>query len=255
MGFQFQSTARVRTTPARALVKAAGIEREVEEIARRILEQAAAGRPFREMGIVVRAAEIYVPLLRSTFERFGIPARFYFDLDLEEHAAVRCLAGAVDAMLSGWDHSLTLAALRLAPRFADMNAMDRFDFDVREQIPNAGIGGMKSLLLDERLSAGLESLALLEEWRGFALLRRLGGAVHTLHFFRPARPQQANHEMALSGAARRQRWTGLRKRWTRPRRRSTGAGNRPGGILARSENRPALKPLRLQDGRRAWCTC
>ena len=190
MGFQFQSTARVRTTPARALVKAAGIEREVEEIARRILEQAAAGRPFREMGIVVRAAEIYVPLLRSTFERFGIPARFYFDLDLEEHAAVRCLSGAVDAMLSGWDHALTLAALRLAPRFADMNAMDRFDFDVRQQIPNAGIGALRALLVDERVIHELESLASLEEWRGFALRPKDWAArLHTLrNFFRPARP-------------------------------------------------------------------
>src|ERR1035437_10883555 len=103
-------------TPAMALVRAPGVEREAEEIARRILEQAAAGRPFREMGIIVRAAGTYVPVLRSTLERFGVPARFYFDPEMERHRVVRFLGGAVDAMLGGWDHAQTLKVLRLAPR-------------------------------------------------------------------------------------------------------------------------------------------
>src|SRR5204863_1129434 len=108
----------------------------------------------------------------------GIPARFYFDLRLEEQAAVRCLSGAVEAMRSGWDHARTLAVLRLIPRFADLNAMDRFDFDVRQQIPNAGIAALKSLLADEKglprpraagLIHALESLAALEERPASAL--------------------------------------------------------------------------------------
>ena len=65
----------------------------------------------------------------------AFPARFYFEPNLERHAAVRFLAGAVDAMLGGWDHAPTLAVLRLAPRLADSNALDRFDFAVREQHP------------------------------------------------------------------------------------------------------------------------
>src|ERR1022692_750145 len=69
MGFREERAPRRRPAPALAVVKAAGIEREAEEIARRILEQAAAGRPWREMGIIVRAAETYVPILRSTMER------------------------------------------------------------------------------------------------------------------------------------------------------------------------------------------
>jgi len=105
-------------------VRAPGVEREAGEIARGILGQAAAGRPFREMAIIVRAAEVYVPLLRSTLGRFGIPAHFYFDSRLDEHAAIRFLTSAVDAMLGGWDYTKTLALLRLAPRFADSNAMD-----------------------------------------------------------------------------------------------------------------------------------
>ena len=145
MGFREERAPWRRAAAALAVVKAPGIEREAEEIARRILEQAAAGREFHEMGIIVRVAETYVPILRSTMERFGIPARFYFEQPLDRHAAVRYLSGAMDAMLGGWDHSETLKVLRLAPRFADWNAMDRFDFAVREQIPNAGLGGLKAL--------------------------------------------------------------------------------------------------------------
>src|SRR5580693_149131 len=145
MGFATQRATRPRVYPALALVKAAGIEREAEEIARRILDQSGAGRPFREIGIIVRAAEAYVPILRSTLERFGIPARFYFDSKLDQHSAVRFLTGAVDAMLGGWQHAETLAVLRLAPRLADLNAMDRFDFAVRECIPNAGLAPLKDL--------------------------------------------------------------------------------------------------------------
>ena len=182
MGFREERAGRPRATPAMALVRAPAIEREAEEIARRILEQAAAGRPFREMGIIVRAAETYVPVLRSTLERFGIPARFYFDSEMERHAAVRFLSGAVDAMLGGWDHAQTLKVLRLAPRFADSNVMDRFDFAVREQIPNAGLGALKALLADtagaERLMRLIDALGAIEEWRSFEMASEgLGGAV------------------------------------------------------------------------------
>jgi ATP-dependent helicase/DNAse subunit B len=173
MGFREERAAQPRATPAMALVRAPAIEREAEEIARRILEQAAAGRPFREMGIIVRTAETYVPVLRSTLERFGIPARFYFDSEMERHPAVRFLSGAVDAMLSGWDHARTLQVLRLAPRFADSDVMDRFDFAVREQIPNAGLGALKALLAArpgaERLMRLIDALGAIEEWRSFEL--------------------------------------------------------------------------------------
>jgi ATP-dependent helicase/DNAse subunit B len=145
MGLVAERATRPRAFPAYALVKAAGIEREAEEIARAILLQAAAGRPFREIGVIVRSADSYVPVLRSTLERFGIPARFYFDAKLDRHAAVRFLTGAVDAMLGGWDHAETLAVLRLAPRLADSDAMDRFDFAVRKGIPAAGLARLKEI--------------------------------------------------------------------------------------------------------------
>ena len=197
------------TRAAVQVFQAPGIERETEEIARRILEQAGAGRAFREMGIVVRAEEAYVPVLRATLARFGIPARFYFETELEHHPAVRFLCGAIDAMLSGWDHQQTLSVLRLAPRFAASGAMDRFDFAVRKQMPNAGLAGLHAALLDkegqlfggaERLKRKLDSLAALEEWRGFSLHPKHWAArFGTLrNLFRPDRPADtASHDWAL----------------------------------------------------------
>jgi ATP-dependent helicase/DNAse subunit B len=209
LGFQEQPLARKRPLPAATLVVAPNIEREVEEIARRILTQSAS-RPFREMAVIVRSEEPYVPVLRSTLERFGIPAKFYFRPELQQHAAVRFLCGIVDAMLGGWDHTATLAALRLAPRFADSAAMDRFEFKVRDRIPDTGLGAMKALLLNEegqpyspeaeRLLHKIDSLAALEEWRSFSLLPK-DWATHfqTLrNYFRLARPREAaDHQLAL----------------------------------------------------------
>jgi len=171
LGFAEQRMPRVRPTPAVAVVRAVNVEREAGEIARRILEQAASGRPFREIGVVVRPGS-YVPVLRTTFRRFGIPARFYFDEPLDRHPVARFLAGAIHAMLGGWDHLETLAVLRLAPRFAASGAMDRFDFALREQAPNAGLGGLKELAREaraEKLLPLLDEMGALEEWRSFVL--------------------------------------------------------------------------------------
>ncbi|MEO8595726.1 MAG: PD-(D/E)XK nuclease family protein [Candidatus Solibacter sp.] len=198
MGFQEERLPSRRAQAAIAVVKAPNIERETEEIARRILTHAAA-RPFREIGIIVRAPEIYLPALRATLERFSIPARFYFDSPLERHPVIRFLTGTVDAMLAGWDHARTLAVLRLAPRFADFPTADRFDFAVREQTPNSGLSELRAILLgnneqpgkpEARLLQKLDSIAYIEEWREFLLTPADWAArLSTLRaLFRPARP-------------------------------------------------------------------
>ncbi|HVV44575.1 MAG TPA: hypothetical protein VHC72_05195, partial [Bryobacteraceae bacterium] len=253
-----------RPAPAIALARAPGIEREAEEIARRILEQAANGRGFREIGIVVRTAETYVPVLRSTLARFGIPAHFYFDSNLEEHAAIRFLSAAVDAMLGGWDHAATLAVLRLAPRFTDSPAMDRFDFRVREQMPGAGLGGLKSLLAgadgravssgDERLIRLIDHLGSLEEWRLFSLIPKDWAArFRTLrNLYRAVRPPEGeDHELALI----RRSQAAVLHLFDEALEEAALAlpPDRPLGIAefwraVKSVLR--LKPLRLEDGRR-----
>jgi ATP-dependent helicase/DNAse subunit B len=200
---------RCRPRPGVQSFHAPNVEREADELARRIIEQTAAGRAFRDVGIVVRTPETYVPVLRATLARFGIPARFYFDDDLDRHPAIRFLTGATDAMLSGWDHARTLAVLRLAPRFATLPALDRFDFDVREQMPNSGLADLHACLLDhegrlrpgaEKIAHKLDSLAKLEEWRSFELRPKDWAArFKTLrNYFRPAPPAaRATHELAL----------------------------------------------------------
>jgi len=134
------------------------IEREADEIARRILHEAAGGRPFRDIGVIVRSPEIYAPMLRTAFDRCGIPARFYFDADLSQHAVVRCLSGVVDALLGGFDHPETLAAIRLAP----YAACDEFDFAVRERMPGTGLDALRGLA--KAPTGLLDSFAALEPW-------------------------------------------------------------------------------------------
>ncbi|HUI79948.1 MAG TPA: hypothetical protein VLY24_18605, partial [Bryobacteraceae bacterium] len=195
MGFTEERFPKARPSATVTKVCARNIEREVDEIARRILDQASSGRPFREMGVIVRSAETYLPLLRATFERFGIPARFYFEADTEQHAVTRFLTGAIDAMLGGWDHATALQVLRLAPRFTDSLALDRLDFAVREQIPNSGLGSLRALAGNEEspLVRLIDSLRTLEEWRSFEMNPADWAArFRTLrNLFRPARPQGA----------------------------------------------------------------
>jgi len=190
LGFVERHMPRVRSTPAVAVVRAASAVREAEEIARRILVQAASGRPFREIGVIVHQKS-YLPILRTAFQRFRIPARYYFEDSLDRQPAVRMLAGAINAMLRDWDHLETLAVLRLAPRFAASAAMDNFDFLVREQAPASGLGALKEFAIEagaEKLRHLIDELGALEEWRSFVMLptdwvRRFA----TLrHLFRPS---------------------------------------------------------------------
>ena len=72
-------------------------------------------------------------------------------------------------MLGGWDHQATLAALRLAPGRELSSALDRLDFNVREQVPEAGLDVLRALTEDPDLLAAIDRLAATEEWRGIAL--------------------------------------------------------------------------------------
>ena len=167
MGFVEEACAWERAQPRIKLCAAPSIEREADEIARRILEQAAAGRPFREMGVIVRSPEIYEAVLRATLDRFGIPARFYFDADLSNHALARFLTGIVDAMLGGWDHAETLAAIRLAPGVQ----CDEFDFAVRERMPGQGLAALRELAAGAQpeIVNLLQSFEELEAWRTLSI--------------------------------------------------------------------------------------
>lgn len=107
MGFREQRLHPVRPAPARVLVAANSRQREVEEIALRVLEHHDRGLAWREMGIIIRSAEPYGPLLETTCARLGIPVRGYFAQPLAGHPVVRACAGLIDALLSRWECART----------------------------------------------------------------------------------------------------------------------------------------------------
>jgi len=130
----------VRRTSERVVLSAATPEREAEEIARRILEHAARGRQFREMGVILRSRDPYGPLVETTLARFGIPARSYFLDPVASHPDVAYLIGVVRAMLEGWDHASLGALLRQPVSEIGATAEgDRLDFELREKLPGMGL--------------------------------------------------------------------------------------------------------------------
>jgi len=162
---EFELDASAHRFPVRRVVAAPGIDREAAEIARRILDHVASGREFRDIGIILRGREPYVPILRATLERHGIPARFYFAEPLAEHALVRYLTGAVEACLGGWRHEDLLPLLKMAASgFGATTDCDRFDFALRESLPGAGLASLRRLSDSPRLGALLDRLANLDSW-------------------------------------------------------------------------------------------
>jgi len=161
MGFEEEELRPVRATPKVSLMVAPTLDQEVEEIARRILEQARTGHRFREMAILVRTREPYVAAIRAALERFGIPARYYFGDSLASHWVVRLLAQVVEAMLGGWEHDETLAAIRMASGPAG----DRFEYDVRDRLPGRGLDSLRDLTTDFGLRNLIDTFGRLEGWR------------------------------------------------------------------------------------------
>ncbi|MCP5114986.1 MAG: hypothetical protein GY953_29500, partial [bacterium] len=142
MGFVEERRDRVRAIPSFEAFTAPTADKEAEEIARRILTEAAAGRQFREIGVVVRSQTPYVPILGRAFERFGIPARFYFGQSLSAHPVVSWVASVIESRLEGWDHEALVDALRLMPATPDL---DRLQYRLLERLPGKGLEGIAPL--------------------------------------------------------------------------------------------------------------
>lgn len=137
-GFSEQRVPALPAAPA-TLLRAINIEREVEEIARRILVEAEAGRPFREMAVIMRSQDPYGPLLETTLARFGIPHRGYFSQPLTSHPHVQFLAQLCRAAIHDWDNEILLHALRSpASGLGGTKLGDDLDFQLREQLPHYG---------------------------------------------------------------------------------------------------------------------
>jgi hypothetical protein len=139
-GFEELGLTDVHRSPAVSSFAAPAIDRECEDIARRILEHAARGRSFREMGVILRSRLPYGPALETTFARFGIPSRQYFADSVSANAHVQFISGLVGAMLGGWDHEEVLRLVRMPASGLGATAEgDRIDFALRKRLPGRGL--------------------------------------------------------------------------------------------------------------------
>ena len=145
-------------------VTAVSIEREADEVALRISELRARGVPYGEIAVGLRDAESYEPLLKSTFERFGIPARYYFAAPLRHRPASLFLTGLIDCAIDGWEFGQALDALRMNPRWGAAASFDRFDFDVREAMPGRGREELLALCQAESLKERLIEALSIAGW-------------------------------------------------------------------------------------------
>jgi ATP-dependent helicase/DNAse subunit B len=134
--------------PRQTVRAALSLEEEVEQIARSILEHAARGREFREMGVLLRVRDPYAPALESVFARLGIPARFHFADALSAHPAIQYLTGLIRALLTGWDHADLLPLLRMP--ISGLGATpegDRLDFALRTHLPSQSLQSLDQISL------------------------------------------------------------------------------------------------------------
>ena len=148
--------------PSVTLTTAHSFESEVTQIAAGILAARAAGRHYREMGVIVRLADPYVPALRTACERFGIPARFYFARPFATTSAFQYADALAQAAISNWDQRLLLTCVRR--RDADLaGRRDEVDFELRRRIPASGIPNLADLLMFTPFLATLERLDQVRE--------------------------------------------------------------------------------------------
>ncbi len=146
------------------------IEREAEEITRRIADLTRRGTAFRDIGVILRQPAAYTPVLRATFERFGIPAHFYFSEPLASHPAGRLFSGVIEALLGGWDHETLLALLRLAPLIGASDALDALEYRSLPALPAKGLEPLAQRAFGNRLLVRVfQKLQTLEEWRSLSL--------------------------------------------------------------------------------------
>jgi ATP-dependent helicase/DNAse subunit B len=162
-GLRLERLTSRRSQAASVFCPAPNAAREVEEVALRILEARGEGLAWRDCGVILRGRETYVPLLETTFARFGIPWRSYFASPLLQHSAARCLAGLLDACLAGWEHDRTLSALaEPACRASSTPSFGTFVRAVREDLPGEGLDALIRF-------AGPDLLPMLETlvaWQG-----------------------------------------------------------------------------------------
>lgn len=174
VGFAIRRFSPVRAAPRKVLVRPATEDDEVLEIARRVLDRHRNGRPWHEIGVVVRARNPYVPLLEAAFARFGIPVRPYFAQPLAAHPVSRLFSSALESLLSGWQWEPALeAVLSPAGLAGACPAVAQFEYKVRELLPGEGLERLRAIALAgndaQPIAAFLDRLARFDAWRSETL--------------------------------------------------------------------------------------
>ncbi|MCC6389640.1 MAG: PD-(D/E)XK nuclease family protein [Bryobacterales bacterium] len=140
MGFLESSHHEPPPQPVAAIVSASTEQEEADDIARRIVSLLDEGRTPGDIGILVRGEHPYVPLLRTTLHRYGIPARFYFQEPLHTHPLARVLLGFLDAIQSHWNYDRLLPLLEMPlSGIAAAPVTDQFIHTLRDRIPAHGL--------------------------------------------------------------------------------------------------------------------
>ncbi|MGB9699944.1 MAG: PD-(D/E)XK nuclease family protein [Thermodesulfobacteriota bacterium] len=97
------------------IIAAANEVQEVKEIAREIINLAQEGIPFQEMAILLRKAEIYINIIKETFQNLGIPVFFAGGLPLRQTPEAKSVLLLVDLIKSNWPRAQVMEFLTFAP--------------------------------------------------------------------------------------------------------------------------------------------
>ena len=153
-----------RQTLEEAVVVAPGVEQEVEELARGIIEyRRNTNQPFHQIGVILRSPERYAARIQGTFERFGIPFRLRRPVPLAQHGAVRFALDLLRAAVDGLPAEATLdALLRPCSRVGLRLEADAWDFRVRQRLPGDGLETLRRDAPD-RVSTVLDELETLAQ--------------------------------------------------------------------------------------------
>jgi ATP-dependent helicase/nuclease subunit B len=90
------------------LITAPDVERELEDVARRIRALALAGTPLNRIAVVARQARPYVDLALAALDRFGVPATARRRIGWSEIPVIRAVRALLAAAAEGWTrHGLT----------------------------------------------------------------------------------------------------------------------------------------------------
>jgi len=158
-GAHIERLAPCRAQAAIRLIRAVSREREAEEIALQIIDEHDRGRPWREMGVIVRSEEGYLALLERTLGRAGIPARAYFGRAVLREPAGVLVQRFAAAVSSGWDGEAALELLRHPLCLVSGEVQGKLWREAIEKLPFRGLAALR-----QAVGAAAGVLAPFESW-------------------------------------------------------------------------------------------